>query len=413
MKWRRQTLINIVILLASTAISAVLADQILKFLQLPIKHRAVMLLSGSKLYTDDEGVRRYEPLKEVEQAALVNGDLAYRYKYRTNNLGVISKYDYEPHRALDLLIVGDSVTEGQEVGTWTDEIERLLFENYGKTSQNFAIAGNGFVEFERAAVFAHKKLAAKKVLLIFITSDLVRPGDAVLSNQECSTYSIATEYSSINCHSGRPTWFHYDDSLSDARLVAFAQTLQRFGLVQSLRKYAVTAGVAFASKMCRMGVTLHWDTALTDRYTQHCALMAADEVRELSPTLSTPTKGIAKNPELLAYVSSYAIPKYTIQAIMQIMQLYGPENLLMVAIPGGVQSVQATQFGPVMKRVLGESHQAFNFIDISESCNLSGMWAPRPGAGPKRGWGHPTAEGYLKLQECFLSNNQIMKFATQ
>ena len=180
--------INILLVLVSVAVVLFVADLVLKALKLPSQYRTIMLLSGSKLYTDEAGVRRYEPSKEVEQAALVDGEIAYRYKYLTNNLGFVSKYDQQAGRALDLMIVGDSVSEGQEVGPWLDSVQQELWERYGKTSQNMAIAGNGFIEFERAAAYAKNSLGAHKAMLIFIGGDMLRPGDHMQASADCSTY---------------------------------------------------------------------------------------------------------------------------------------------------------------------------------------------------------------------------------
>ena len=122
----RQGLISITLVLASLVISLLLADLILKTLRLPKESSRIMLLSGSTLSTDNYGVRRYEPNKSVEQAGYIDSKLVYRYKYRTNNLGFVSEYDHQPGETLDLVITGDSMTEGQEVGPWMGKIQQYL-----------------------------------------------------------------------------------------------------------------------------------------------------------------------------------------------------------------------------------------------------------------------------------------------
>ncbi len=49
-----------------------------------------MLLAGSSLYSDIDGFRRYESNKIVEQLAIYNKDIAYRYNYKTYNKGLVS-----------------------------------------------------------------------------------------------------------------------------------------------------------------------------------------------------------------------------------------------------------------------------------------------------------------------------------
>jgi hypothetical protein len=216
--------INSGLLVASVAFSLWAADAALRWLELPKDSNAIMLLSGSSLFTDEYGVRRYEPSKNVQQAALINSKLAYRYNYRTNNLGFVSEYDFIPGHALDLMIVGDSITEGQEVGPWIDGFQRFLWERHRASSQNMAIAGNGFVEFERAASFAKTKLQARKAMIVFIPDDMFRQGDKLLANDRCSTYQNYVSGDVVNCESGRPTWHRYDRTLSDAELENLARS---------------------------------------------------------------------------------------------------------------------------------------------------------------------------------------------
>ena len=146
--------------------------------------------------------------------------ILYRYKFRTNNLGFVSKYDYKQGETLDVMIVGDSNSVGYEVGPWLDKIQQRLLESHGVSSQNLSMAGNGFDEFEKAATFAKNKLNAQKAILIFISGDMYRPGDVMVANQDCSTYKSYIS-SEISCSSGRPTWHHYSDqNLSNEELIA-------------------------------------------------------------------------------------------------------------------------------------------------------------------------------------------------
>ena len=128
MKISKSNLVNGLILIITIAITIFIADFILKKLDLPKRNSFVMLLSGSKLYTDQHLVRRYETNKNAEQSLLAYGEIAYRYQFKTNNLGLVSKYDYDFEKPLDLMIVGDSVSEGQEVGPWLDVVQ----EKFGK-----------------------------------------------------------------------------------------------------------------------------------------------------------------------------------------------------------------------------------------------------------------------------------------
>ena len=81
-------LINIFLVLFTTFLPIYIADLVLKNLRLPKDSSRLMLLAGSSLYSDLDGFRRYEPNKNVEQLAIYDKGIAYRYTYTTNNRGL-------------------------------------------------------------------------------------------------------------------------------------------------------------------------------------------------------------------------------------------------------------------------------------------------------------------------------------
>lgn len=422
--------LNIVLVLVSTASVLFVADLVLKALKLPSQHRTIMLLAGSKLYTDGDGVRRYEPNKQVEQAALVDGEISYRYKYQTNNLGFVSKYNHVPGKPLDLMIVGDSVSEGQEVGPWLDVVQQNLWERDGKTSQNFAIAGNGFVEFERAAAYAKNKLGARKAMLIFIGDDMHRPGDVMHAKEDCSTYKTFVSAGVINCLSGQVTWHHYDAALSDAELVRFAESRQNLGLVRMARAPVVKGSLSAIRQICSAGLRLTFDWWFARRFNHECVTQEAEEALKARTTALSGSPIAAGFAAPIAMQSASApqptasspsaspgigIPAYTITALEKILRLYGTENVLLVTIPGGGLSLPAMRHEAVFNELLGKQFKSpIQYADLSVSCYMPrDLWAPRLGPGPRKGYGHPTAEGYLKLQSCILGSKAVMKFAQE
>jgi len=427
--------VNIVLITVSIAVVLFVVDLTLKALKLPSQYRTIMLLSGSKLFTDEHGVRRYEPSKDVEQAALVDGEISYRYKYHTNNLGFVSKYDLHPGESLDLMIVGDSVSEGQEVGPWLDVVQKKLFEHHGKTSQNMAIAGNGFVDFERAAAYAKNNLKARKAMLIFIGDDMHRPGDVMHANEDCSMYKTFVNADVINCFAGQVTWHHYDSNLSDADLVRFAESRQRLGLVRLARPYVVKWGFAAARKVCSTGLRFDMEWWLARRYTHECVTKDAEDalkarvlpapvatststtpLSSMAAPVATPT--VSVSPTIKATpveAATIPIPEYTVTALEKILRLYGPKNVLLVTIPGGGLPVKDMHLQTVFNSLVGSKFKdPIQYADLSESCDMPReLWAPRVGPGPRKGYGHPTPEGYLKLQSCILTSESVMKFAVQ
>ena len=405
-----ERLINFCLLIASVAFSLWIADVALKWMELPKDTNAIMLLSGSSLFTDENGVRRYEPSKNVQQAAYINSKLAYRYDYRTNNLGFVSEYDHVPGPVLDLMIVGDSVSEGQEAGPWIDGIQRFLWERHRKSSQNMAIAGNGFIEFERAATFAKAKLQARKAMIVFIADDMFRPGDRMLANESCSTYQNYIDESVINCFSGRPTWHHYDRNLSDAELEAYARSKQRFGLLRTLRRPVIETATTAVRWFCGMGMRLPSFLPLARRINSECdanppAQKQAAAVERWS-VVQQATASQQDQPAGPSRDQGTIIPAYTVAALRTILSAYGAENVLLVAVPGGGNTIRATQPQAFFARVFaGEFASPVQIVDLSESCDMPPrLWG-------RGGGGHPTPEGYRKLQSCLLESEAVISFA--
>lgn len=395
-----QRLIGLGLILGSLVVGYFVADGVLRLLRLPKDSARVMLLSGSTLTTDKFGVRRYEANKSVEQAGYIGSKVAYRYKYRTNNLGFVSEFDFPPEGGLDLLFVGDSMTEGQEAGPWLDELQRTLLTRYHVTTQNAGIAGNGFVEFEKAATFAKSQLGAKRVMIIFIPDDMYRFGDKMVANQDCSTYETYTS-SVINCNSGRPTWYHYDANFSDSELASFAESKLRFGFFPTLRRPVLDAARWATQIFCKTGIRVESTAALANRINSECDAIAKRIVSQPGSAGSD-----AKSSDA-AVTHGVQIPQVTVSSLRKILQLYGVKNVLMVMIPGGGYSFKVIQPQVYLTELFGKEFGVDpRFVDISDSCEMPpSYWG--------KGGGHPTAEGYRKLQSCFLSNRGIMQFATE
>jgi hypothetical protein len=268
-----------------------------------------------------------------------------------------------------------------------------------------AIAGNGFVEFERAARFAKAKLGAHKAMIVFIPDDMFRQGDKMIANDQCSTYQNYVNAEVVNCQSGRPTWHHYDRGLSDTELEDLARSKQRYGLLRTLRRPAIEWGTTVVRWLCRQGMRIPYDSALARRINSECDAnppeLLTSKVAE-EPASKVP-EYIVKGP---SRDQGTTIPAYTVTALKRILTDYGPDNVMLVAVPGGSNTVRATRPDLFFTHVFaGDFKSMFHFVDLSETCVLTPeMW----GTG---GGGHPNVEGYRKLQSCFLANAAIVNFS--
>ena len=125
--------INFCLMFFSILLPLFLADIVLKNMRLPKDSNRLMLLGGSSLYSSKDGFRRYEANQNIEQLAIYNDQIAYRYFYKTNNLGLVSYPNLKDNDNLDVVINGDSFTEGQGGFPWIvdwqkKELQEALYE---------------------------------------------------------------------------------------------------------------------------------------------------------------------------------------------------------------------------------------------------------------------------------------------
>ena len=92
------------------------------------------------------------------------------YKIKTNNYGLVQAKDLIPEKE-SILILGDSFTQGQGYGNWTD----LLNNDFAKYQIiNGGILGTGPQQFLRLEEYLSKKILIKKVILLYLGDDFRR-----------------------------------------------------------------------------------------------------------------------------------------------------------------------------------------------------------------------------------------------
>ena len=201
-----------------------ITDLALKNLRLPKDSNRLMLLGGSSLYTSKYGYRRYESNKLIEQLALYDDVIGYRYSYKSNNLGLISYPDLDKNNKLDFIINGDSFTEGQGGYPWIIEWQKNELKNLNKLSLNYAIAGNGFGDFLKASIHAHKIYDAKKNIIFFIEHDAYRPYQQISKNKNCSFYSngiLDKLIGPLTCRTYGIVWHHIESNKTNSQIFRF------------------------------------------------------------------------------------------------------------------------------------------------------------------------------------------------
>ena len=235
----RNRAINLFLIFISCFTPIFIFDLILKNIRFPKDPNRLMLLAGSSLYSSSNGYRRYESNKNIEQIAIYDDSIAYRYLYKSNNLGLISFPDLDINTKLDLAINGDSFTEGQGGYPWIIEWQKNELKNLNVLSLNYAIAGNGFGDFLIASKHAHKKFNAKKNIVFFIEHDAYRPYQKISKNKNCSFYSnglLDKIIGPISCKTYGIVWHHISLNKSSEEILNQTKYLQQYGVLPTFNK---------------------------------------------------------------------------------------------------------------------------------------------------------------------------------
>ena len=363
-------LINLILILFSFFLPLFIADLVLKNLRLPKDSSRLMLLAGSSLYSDKDGFRRYEPNRNLEQLAIYDKDIAYRYSYKTNKQGLVSFPDLDKSDDIHLVINGDSFTEGQGGYPWILDWQKNELGNLNILSLNYAIAGNGFEDFLKGSIHAKRIYNASKNIIFFIEHDAYRPYQKMSKNKYCSFYSngvLDKILGPLTCKTYGIVWHHIGKNKSDTQILYKAKYLQQYGVLASFNKFLKTIKNSSSRKKIKQNYK---------------------KIESISQDI------------LLSYGS---IPSYTKIAIKEINKLYGNNNVLLVQLPHKVGSPNNSEL-EFTKNLRNLSNN--KIINLWEICPLQRSDFHTLD-------NHPNVEGYRKIKSCISVNNDISDFIKQ
>ena len=360
-------LTNICLIFFSSFLPIFICDLALKNLRLPKDSNRLMLLAGSSLYTSKGGYRRYEANKNIEQLAIYDDVIGYRYSYKSNNLGLVSYPNLDNNNKLDLVINGDSFTEGQGGYPWIMNWQKNELKKINKLSLNYAIAGNGFEDFLKASIHARKIYQAKKNIIFFIEHDAYRPYQKISKNKNCSFYSnglLDRLLGPLTCKTYGIVWHHVKLNKTNAQILNQSKYLQQYGVIPSLYNLLKVLNNYYASE----------EISTEDKKNE----INYSEFKLRFGPLRAKTK----------------------LAIREINKLYGRSNVLYVQLPNkeGKPDKRSIFFTNLIQEVDNNK-----VINLWESCPLNRSDFHKLDS-------HPNSEGYKKIKKCIVQNIEINNF---
>lgn len=138
---------------------------------------------------ESSGAVIFPPNSEVRKVAATREAIEFDTSFQTNNLGLIDDIDYprfDKESSTQLLILGDSYTEGLGANPWIPSLRKRL-QTQIKTLEvyNGGIAATGIIHFNKLLNYLfNKELPISKILVIAICGDFERPDWYPLSSEE-------------------------------------------------------------------------------------------------------------------------------------------------------------------------------------------------------------------------------------
>lgn len=143
-------------------------------------NRQMMIPSMALRPVGNDGLWTYRPNIAVDSAATYyfsenDGWLEYRCRFNTNKFGLVDT-NYDNQKSVELLVLGDSFTEGQGGCPWLTR-EALAKANYSKIILNGGLQGANIERFKMLADWLEKQIKIKDVVVIAISNDFKRKVD--------------------------------------------------------------------------------------------------------------------------------------------------------------------------------------------------------------------------------------------
>ena len=169
------------ILIAEIFCSIIFASRFDNFNQEP----GYMLYEQGDVFINSDKVVKYHPNKKILTKAFVyvnnNFEEAYSYEIETNNFGLVQKDDLQKD-VPSILILGDSMTEGQGEAAWINKFN-------GKFKEYQIIGGGilatGVQQFAFMEEHVSSKYNVDKILLLYIGND-IRRSPFIISKKQFS-----------------------------------------------------------------------------------------------------------------------------------------------------------------------------------------------------------------------------------
>lgn len=172
---------NLLVLLAASALSLVIAELLVRHLFVTSPHESRYLMFSSPHFRlDSNKAVRYLPNELARSVAVYDGSIEYDVSYQTNNLGFIDHRDYnmahDKEAVRRYVFVGNSFTAGVHGGEpWVPRLrDKVVSSGRSIEIYNLGVTGTGLEHFYRVLKSAAREIRFENIVIISLSSDFKR-----------------------------------------------------------------------------------------------------------------------------------------------------------------------------------------------------------------------------------------------
>jgi hypothetical protein len=305
--------------------------------------RKIMFFSGADTIFKNKGdIFTYSSHNDIRSLSVFFSDdsynVAYDYRFRTNNYGLVQDTDIVAEKN-SMLLLGDSFTEGQGAEPWFRQVAPGI-NSLGYQPINGGLLGTGFEQWSKLDEYLlSNNILVKKLIIIFISDDYRRV-----------TWNFPT--SSLQCLSN----------------------LERCGNNEFMNE-----------SMLRLPSTEDLPVWVNKIRESRRQILEKERIKERIRKL------FPASYQIFHFLHTYSSEQRSRDAIAEIIRRHGPENVTFIHLPDKYELKAPSGPGSRARRFIEEAGgKLFDGFDL---CGLADSDFHIMD-------GHPTAQGYAKIASC-------------
>ena len=191
----KDSLVSLLLVVISFLLSLVLLEGVLHISNYPPRKIPRFLFFSRPALQDQKTAFGFHGHTKIREVAVYKPgkefQVEYDTTYKTNNLGLVQKTDFDPRKE-SLVFIGDSFTQGEGASPWFYKFE----ESWGSNEYqlvNLGLMGTGLVQWADTLQWFSGISKIKHVFILFISDDWLRRRWYAHDNLEGTSFLLCTD----------------------------------------------------------------------------------------------------------------------------------------------------------------------------------------------------------------------------